>query len=410
MGYNLSLVKKNIRLIVLTSTLPRWDNDSTTAFVWDHSRLLSKYVNKVTIIAPHFKGAKTKELVAPNIEINRVKYFFPSSQQDIFYGGDAVQRVRRNPLYAFKVMSYLIIVSIKVCRLKPDKNTVLNPNWMIPQGLIALFVKTFFRKTHVITTVRGADIFALNGRFLRVVKKYILKKSDKVFVNSNQAKAACQSIFNREYIIAASGYDNSLFKPDTPMNEYYTQNKLRIISVGRLSREKGFINILKAVKKVSDDKNMDVHLTIAGDGPERAALFEYITTNKLKDKVELIGWIARKDLPALYQQADLFVGASIVDKSGWRESFGNVYVESMACGTPVIVSDTAGASELITNNVDGIIVKTGSINDLSDAIIQVGNNREHLAIMSKKAIETAKPYNSENTAKTYSKSINEITK
>ena len=100
--------------------------------------------------------------------------------------------------------------------------------------------------------------------------------------------------------------------------------------------------------------------------------------------------IENKYLPQFYATADLFVGPSIVTKSGDTEGLGVVFLEALASGTCVIGSDVGGIPDIIKHNRTGILVKQKDSKQLAEAIIKLLSNqklRKNLAINGQKYIE-----------------------
>src|SRR3546814_17186197 len=85
----------------------------------------------------------------------------------------------------------------------------------------------------------------------------------------------------------------------------------------------------------------DATLLIAGDGPERGRLDALIVRLGLTDRVRLLGAVPHADLPRLIAAADVSALASS------SEGLANAWVESLACGTPVVITDAGGARELV---------------------------------------------------------------
>jgi teichuronic acid biosynthesis glycosyltransferase TuaC len=106
----------------------------------------------------------------------------------------------------------------------------------------------------------------------------------------------------------------------------------------------------------------DVHLLIAGQGPERAALQAQIDRLGVGDRVRLLGPVAHADLPTLYNAADIFVLSST------REGLPNVVLEAIACGTPVIATPVGGTVEVIDDARAGVRSPVGDVAALSAGI------------------------------------------
>lgn len=115
-------------------------------------------------------------------------------------------------------------------------------------------------------------------------------------------------------------------------------DKLNIVSVARLSKEKGFDRVLNAINKLKNDGYKFVY-HIVGDGLEKEFIETYIQENNLQDYVKMWGY---KSNPYPYiKAADLMLCGS------YRESFGISLVEAMLLGTPVITTETTSAKEIV---------------------------------------------------------------
>ncbi|MCI8547317.1 MAG: glycosyltransferase family 4 protein [Bacilli bacterium] len=134
-------------------------------------------------------------------------------------------------------------------------------------------------------------------------------------------------------------------------NEMSALDEKRLISVGRLSPEKGFLDLLKIFNIISHDYP-DWHLDIIGDGPSRASLEKYIKHNKLEEKVTLHGFQDRNYIFNMMQTSSIYLMTS------YTESFGIVLLEAMSCGLPCIsFSSAEGANELIHSGSNGYLIK-----------------------------------------------------
>lgn len=143
-----------------------------------------------------------------------------------------------------------------------------------------------------------------------------------------------------------------------------------IISVGRLVHEKNFSMLIKAFNKVQ--KQIDSKLLILGEGYAEAELKLLVEQLNLVDKVKFIGFV---DNPYVWMKnADLLVLSSNY------EGFGNVLVEAMACGTPVISTNCPGGPyEILEGGKWGELVAVGNDDQLSNAIITSLTNPSHIS-------------------------------
>jgi len=112
-------------------------------------------------------------------------------------------------------------------------------------------------------------------------------------------------------------------------------NKFKVLSVGKLLPIKGFSLAIKAFK-IFSEKIPEVELTIVGDGSEASRLKKLVSQLKLEDKVNFLGWLPREKLLKKMTSFDVFLFLSL------RDGGGQVVIEAMAAGLPVICLDIAG--------------------------------------------------------------------
>lgn len=145
-----------------------------------------------------------------------------------------------------------------------------------------------------------------------------------------------------------NGIDADLLRlrpdPTSPL-PIMTQRPI-LISVGRLTEQKGFSYLLAALRRVID--NRLAHLLIIGAGPLEQSLRAQAEALAIGNYVHFLGW--RSDVLSLLPQADLFVSASL-----W-EGLPTVLLEAMACHVPVIATRVSGSKEIISDHVTGLLI------------------------------------------------------
>ena len=142
------------------------------------------------------------------------------------------------------------------------------------------------------------------------------------------------------------------------------ENREDILYVGRLSKEKGILTLIKSFVEL----NVDENLFIVGDGPQKDELLNYICTRGLK-KIKLLGLMDRPKLAKIYSQVRF-----TVVPSEWMESYGNVVLESFAFKTPVIVSNLGGIEYNVMKSNGGLIFERGDVIDLKIKMEKLFNN------------------------------------
>jgi glycosyltransferase involved in cell wall biosynthesis len=165
-----------------------------------------------------------------------------------------------------------------------------------------------------------------------------------------------------------------------------------IVACGRLTQQKGFPYLIEAFARVQ--QTVRAHLLIVGEGEERHHLESKIQQLGLSESVSLVGF---QDNPYKFMAAaHVFVLSSL-----W-EGFGNVIVEAMACGAPVIACDCPyGPAEIITDGVNGILVPPRDVNALSEAILRVLTDAPLRSQLSQNGRARANDFEARNVAAAY---------
>lgn len=158
-------------------------------------------------------------------------------------------------------------------------------------------------------------------------------------------------------VIPQFGVDPDLFRPpDHPR----TGNTLVIGFVGRLVEEKGGAVLLDALAHLDGVWQLD----IIGDGPQKAALIEQAKQHGLADRITF-ATLPSTRMPGYYQGIDVLAVPSLT-RPNWKEQFGRVIIEAMACRVPVIGSASGAIPEVIGDA--GLIVPEGDSAALADCL------------------------------------------
>lgn len=157
-----------------------------------------------------------------------------------------------------------------------------------------------------------------------------------------------------------------------------------IIAVGRLTKAKAYPDILRAFAAVR--QKSPCRLVILGEGDEEQALKKLAADLDISNDVAFVGFQANPF--SFMAHSDIFALSS-----HW-EGFGNVIIEAMACGVPVISTNCPyGPNEIITDGVNGLLVPVGDINAMAEAILKLLKDeplRKHLAEAGKRRAEDFK--------------------
>ncbi|MEY2539846.1 MAG: hypothetical protein QOG67_3586 [Verrucomicrobiota bacterium] len=185
---------------------------------------------------------------------------------------------------------------------------------------------------------------------------------DTVFVNSEEYRQSWVSrgLDPGKIKILPRGLDTELFHParrDPAFWEKFgsTNGKVRLLYVGRISKEKN-LDLLASAYRQLRDEGLPVELLLVGHGPYSKTLAE-----ALPDAI-FTGYLKGNQLATAYASSDVFAFPSTTD------TFGNVIIEAQASGVPVIVSDAGGPKELVEDQRNGIITKSFDVEDFTRAV------------------------------------------
>ncbi len=204
------------------------------------------------------------------------------------------------------------------------------------------------------------------------IEKYNLRHADFAIAGNQEAKNILfQKGFNKEVeVIPQFGIDPKIFKKDDVENlkkELNPEDKFIIGFAGRLVREKGIIDLLDAVLNIE----LDSHLFIIGAGPLKNKIIERAKGAGISQRVKIIDPVPSFEIYKYFNCMDCLALPSLTT-SNWKEQFGRVLIEAMACEVPVIGSNSGEIPNVIGDA--GLIFKEGNISDLASKIRLLRNN------------------------------------
>jgi glycosyltransferase involved in cell wall biosynthesis len=221
-----------------------------------------------------------------------------------------------------------------------------------------------FKNIHskMVIRLHGSDLFpekslkAVN-RILSELTLRAVKKSDLTVVPSNYFKNELRRIINVKNVFTnpSGGVDKKKFF-------YYKISKkiFTIGYVGKISENKGILVLLEALRYLE----FPYKLIIIGEGPLTNFVKKYCIDNGLDCHVFFLGIIKNDMLVNYYNRFNVFVFPTLRRS----ESFGNVAIEAMACGVPIIGSKTSGLLDYIKDKKNGYFFEPGNALDLADKI------------------------------------------
>jgi glycosyltransferase involved in cell wall biosynthesis len=218
---------------------------------------------------------------------------------------------------------------------------------------------------------RGVVIGVEHGALLAVpslpVRKRALRNLDRrigarghdveIAVSNFMLRLQSAAPHARDLVCIKHGVEVSDTRPVMP-----SADRLQLGYVGRLIPGKGVDVAIRSIAQLREANLAPPRLTVAGDGPDRAALEALALELDLADSVEFIGWT--NDITGFWEAQHI----SVAPAHEFIESFCMTVVEAMAHGRPSIVSNKGALPELMLPGTTGSIVQAGSVTALGDAI------------------------------------------
>ncbi|WP_096152876.1 glycosyltransferase family 4 protein [Bacillus sp. FJAT-45066] len=320
--------------------------------------------------APDVNGvARTLKRFTDHLERNNIQYlvFAPESSNESIYNNH-VHRFTSLPFFLYPecrlALPNVLHVKEELLTFKPDIIHVATP---FNIGLCGLH---YAKKLDI--PVVGSyhtdfdkyleyyDLQFLNPLLWKYMR-WFHRTLSKIFVPSTVTREHLQKFGFTNLSIWSRGVDCTIFKPSfnkgSFKDKFNIKEKHVLLYVGRLAPEKDIFMLPKMANKLPKNIQENVHWLIVGDGPSKEEL-----QNTAPSNMTFAGFLDGPQLVEAYANSDLLVFPSAT------ETFGNVVLESLACGTPVIGANAGGVKTIIKNKETGILCEEKNIDDFSIAI------------------------------------------
>ena len=292
-----------MKVVVLATSYPRSETDTAGRFVADGVERLRAAGTEIEVVSPAS---------------------FPHF--GIAYGSGIVANLRRQPWRAPLLPAFMGAYAVAARKAAADADLV-HAHWL-PSGLAAMATGKPF-----VVQLWGTDVGL--ARRAPSLARSILRRAEAAVCPSTALAGEATRLGAKHVEIVPSGVD---LPPE--VGEEATPPE--VLYAGRLSREKGVLELVEAAA--------EMNLVVAGDGP-------------LRNRVPMArGWVAPAELPQLYARA------AVVACPSHREGFGVACLEAMAHGRPVVAGGVGGLLDLVVNGETGIFVEPGNVHALRAAL------------------------------------------
>jgi glycosyltransferase involved in cell wall biosynthesis len=182
--------------------------------------------------------------------------------------------------------------------------------------------------------------------------------------------------------IIPNGVDGRRFNG---VNKEKSNGVLKLICVGRLIERKGQIYLIRAARQLLDEGH-EVQVDIVGTGHLEQYYTKQARDLELDGTVRFRGYVPREQIPACYNQADVFVLAS------FNEGMSVSTLEAMASSLPVVVTRTGGIHDLVKERENGFVFDYGDQDALVEHLRYFAQNPERIRLMGRKSRTVAEKF------------------
>ncbi len=270
---------------------------------------------------------------------------------------------------------YLPIAGYSKARQLDKKNNY----WVIwsimasQAGVAAALFKIFHPRKKLVLTLQEGDeeehlkryVFGLDFLYKLLIKPWHLlpfRNADAVTaISSDLKKRALKNGVKVPIKIIPNAVNLEIFRPKEKAT---TSNKKIILTVSRLVKKNGIDDLIKAGQYL----DFDFKILVAGTGPDQAKLKELVKELNLENKVEFLGQIEHRDLIDYYYLADVFVRPSL------SEGLGNVFLEAMAAGLPIIGTPVGGIPDFLIDRETGLFCQVKNPGSIAQKIKEILSN------------------------------------
>lgn len=341
------------RLLVLTELFLPTKGGTAVWAAEVYKRLGGKEIHIVTADVP---GAGEVDAVHPNtihrLNLRRVPWLRPESlamYARFFFKSLALALTHRfDAIHAFRAL---------------------------PEGLVAWAVAHLTFRS-VMIYAHGEELTTWGHGSKYKAMRFTLRHADRVIANSEHTRDTLlgMGIDAARITIIYPGVDVSVFRPGldtTGLCESLgigPDDKL-VFSVGRLSRRKGFDQMIRAVAQLRAE-GIALHYVIAGIGEDAEYLDGLVAEHNVRGVVHRIGAVSEADLPRWMNACDVFAMPNR-EINGDNEGFGMVFVEAAACGKPSLAGEAGGTGSAVIDGVTGVRIDGTDPSAVAGGIIRL---------------------------------------
>ncbi len=313
---------KDIKLLVIPELFPYYKGDWRGVFILDYLRAVKNMVGTMNVLFVK-QNADKKGIFTENHS------FF--TLQRVYCAKQPARGIK-------KISGYGCFFTKGTQAAKNIPANLIHVHGSLFTGQLARRIARRKKCPYVVSEHTGPFSRISNNTWYAYLARKTYQSAQAILTVSHYQK---QQLVNfgipaEKIIVTYNPVDTALFKPDEKV-----EKKKQIVFISRLDAFKGAMKCVSAFARILPE-NSDWQLVICGEGEEKQSIEQFVADNNLQDNVQLLPMQTREQMAKLFQASAFSVFLSL------HETFGLVAAESVACGTPILCSNTTSLPEIIS--------------------------------------------------------------
>ncbi len=358
-----------MKALYIVTAYDRHPGDGITPWLVETIDRLGKAGVEVEVLAPAYHGLTSGRV--GGVMVHRFRYA-PARLEDLTHDQTAPDRVRDRPWYLALLPGFMAGAARAAAKVARGGGfDVVHAHWPLPMAVPGWAARRA-SGTPLICSFYGVELtFARSSPvpFLVPFLRRTIRTADAVTAISTYTAGLVRELYDRPVALIPFGATTPI-PAETPPLEL--SGPLRLLFVGRLVERKGVHYLLDALALARD--RAEVALEIVGQGPERARLEARSVELGLGDIVRFRGFVPDEELVRSYVRSNVFVLPAAYDAKGDVEGLGVVLIESLAHGRPAIASAAGGITDIVKDDLNGVLVPPGDARALAEAIVALARD------------------------------------
>jgi len=372
-----------LRILTLTSSYPKFSGDGTAPFIEALTNEIAALGHEVHLVVPEHH-AWNRPAADGGVHYHPYRYSPRRAWTPWGYSESLQDGLRiRWPLYPLAPVVYGSAVRTSMKLTSMLDFDVVHAHWVVPNGPIAARISER-RSLPLVISLHGSDV-TLTAR-----SNLIGRPALRSLLRADLVTAASTYVLDRALGFGVSpeasglfpyGVDSHRFRPDATAATLVRSelgvgdDDVLVLGIGRLVAWKGFSYLLAAIAEARATTPR-IRVAIVGSGDLRGELEREAGVLGLGENAIFVDAVPHASVPRYFAAADIVVVPSIHHDAGFFEALGNVALEALATGKPVVATRVGGLVDVVKDGETGLLVQDRDSSALSEAIVSLADDQD----------------------------------